>query len=64
MSELHLRPFAKRERIQIFREISNLKYICKNEWDKSYFSHDAAYSDSKNLTKRTIPVKTLKDEAH
>ena len=31
MSELHLRPFAKRERIQIFREISNLKYICKNE---------------------------------
>ena len=31
-----------------------------NELDKAYFVHDAAYSDSKDLTKRTISDKNLK----
>ena len=28
-------------------------YIYKNELDKAFFAHDAAYFDSKDLTKRT-----------
>ena len=34
-----------------------------NELDKSCFTHDAAYSDSKDLTKRTIADKILKNKA-
>ena len=34
-----------------------------NELDKACFSHDAAYSDSKDLTKRTIADKILKNKA-
>ena len=29
----------------------------------AYFAHDAAYSDSKNITKRTIADKILRDKA-
>ena len=61
--ELHLRqpeipysacgPLTKHhERIQKFREASNLKHIYKNKLDKSCFAHDSAYSDSKDLAKR------------
>ena len=32
----------------------------KNELDKVCFSHDAAYSDNKDLAKRTISDKILK----
>ena len=64
MSELHLkftRPFTKhRERIQKYRETSNLKYLYRNELDKACFAHDAAYSDSKDLAKTTISDKVLK----
>ena len=35
----------------------------KNELDKAYFVHDAAYSDSKDLTKRTIANKNLENRA-
>ena len=38
--------------------------FCKIELDKSCFAHDAAYSDSKDLAKRTISDKTLKDGAY
>ena len=31
--------------------------------DKACFAHDAAYSDSKDLAKRTISDKILKDRA-
>ena len=34
-----------------------------NELDKACFIHDAAYSDSKDLTKRTIADKILKNKA-
>ena len=65
MSELHLKqsrftysacePFTKHhERIQKFRETDNLKHWYRNEIDKACFAHDAAYSDSKDLAKRTI----------
>ena len=35
----------------------------KNELDRACFVHDAAYSDSKDLTKRSVPDKILKNKA-
>ena len=74
MPEIHLRqpqftysacgPFTKHEqRIQKFRETGDTNYIYKNELDKACFVHDAAYSDSKDLTKRTVADKILKSKA-
>ena len=57
-------PFTKHhERIKKFRETGNLKHLYRNELDKACFAHDAAYSDSKDLAKRTISDKILKDRA-
>ena len=39
---------------ECFRETGNLKHLYRIELDKNCFAHDAAYSDSKNLAKRTI----------
>ena len=36
-----------------FREIVNIKHLYRNELDKACFAHDAAYSHSKDLAKRT-----------
>ena len=74
MPEIHLRqpqftysacgPFTKHEqRIQKFKETGDTNYIYKNGLDKACFVHDAAYSDSKNLTKRTVADKILKNKA-
>ena len=74
MPEIHLRqpqftysacgPFTKYEqRIQKFKETGDTNYIHKNELDKACFVHDAAYSDSKDLTKRTVADKILKNKA-
>ena len=74
MSEIHLRqpqftyiacgPFTKHEqRIQKFKETGDTNCIYKNELDKACFVHDAAYSDSKDLTKRTVADKILKNKA-
>ena len=74
MPEIHLRqphftysacgPFTKHEqRIQKFRETGDTNHIYKNELDKACFVHDAAYSDSKDLTKRTVADKILKNKA-
>ena len=72
MPEIHLRqpqftysgPFTKHEqRIQKFRETGDTNYIYKNELDNACFVHDAAYSDSKDLTKRTVADKILKNIA-
>ena len=74
MPEMHLRqpqftysacgPYTKhKQRIQKFKETEDTNYIYKNELDKACFAHDAAYSDSKNLTKRTIADKILRDKA-
>ena len=58
-------PFTKhRKRIQKFRETGNLKHFYRNELDKTCFAHDAAYSESNDLAKRTISVKILKDRAY
>ena len=50
--------------MKAFRETGNLKYLHRDELDKSCFAHDAAYSDSKDLAKRTISDKILKDETY
>ena len=74
MPEIHLRqpqftysacgPFTKHEqRIQKFKETGDTNYIYKNELDKACFAHDAAYSDNKDLTKRTVADKILKNKA-
>ena len=74
MPEIHLRqpqftysacgPFTRHEeRIQKFKETGDTNYVYKNELDKACFVHDAAYSDSKDLTKRTIADKNLKNRA-
>ena len=57
-------PFTKhKQRIQKFKETGDTNYIYKNELDKACFAHDAAYSDSKDLTKRTIADKILRNRA-
>ena len=74
MPEIHLRqpqftysacgPFTKhQQRIQKFKETGDTNYVYKNELDKACFVHDAAYSDSKYLTKRTVADKILKNKA-
>ena len=57
-------PFTKnKQRIQKFKETGDTNYIYKNELDQACFAHDAAYSDSKDLTKRTVADKILKNKA-
>ena len=74
MPEMHLRqpqftyracgPFTKhKQRIQEFKETGDTNYIYKNELDKACFAHDAAYSDSKDLIKRTVADKILNNRA-
>ena len=73
MPEMHLRqpqftysscgPFTKhKQRIQKFKETGDTNYIYKNKLDKACFAHDAAYSDSKDLTKRTVADKILRNK--
>ena len=74
MPEMHLRqpqftynacrPFTKhKQRIQMFKETGDTNYIYKNELDKVCFAHDAAYSDSKDLTKKTVADKILRNRS-
>ena len=74
MPEIHLRqpkftysacgPFTRHEeRIQKFKETGDTNYVYKKELDKACFVHDAAHSDSKDLTKRTVADKILKNRA-
>ena len=52
------------ERIQKFRETGNLKHVYKNEINKACFAHDVAFLDTKDLAKRNILDKILKDKAY
>ena len=74
MPEMHLKqpgftystcgPFTKnKERIQKFKETGDTSYIYKNELDKACFQHGIAYGDFKDLGKRTIADKVLRDNA-
>ena len=74
MPEMHLRqpgftysacePFTKnRERIKIFKESEDSRYICQNELDKACFEDDRAYGDFKDLNRRKFAGKVLCDKA-
>ena len=52
-----------KERIQESKQTGDTSYIYKNELDKACFQHDMAYGDFKDLTKRTIADKVLKNKA-
>ena len=57
-------PFTKhKQRIQRFKQTGDTNYIYKIELDKACFAHDAAYSDSKDLTKRTVADKISRNRA-
>ena len=48
-------PFSIQcERIQKFRETGNLKHLYRNELHKTFFAHDASYSERKDLAKRAV----------
>ena len=58
-------PFTKhRERVLKFRKTGNLRDLYRSELDKACFAHNAAYSDSKDLAKRTISDKTVKNRTY
>ena len=74
MPEMHLKqpgltysacgPFTKnKERIQKFKETGDASYIYKNELDKACFQHNMAYGDFKDLKRRTLSDKVLRDKA-
>ena len=74
MPEMHLKQpgftysacgqFTKNnERVQRFKETGDTSYIYKNELDKACFQHDTAYEDFKDLAKRAIADKVLRDKA-
>ena len=42
----------------------SLKNLYRNELDKACFTDDAVYSDSKDLAKRTVSDKILKDGSY
>ena len=52
-----------KERILKFKETRDTSYIYKNELDKACFQHDMAYGDFKDLKRRTVSDKVLRDKA-
>ena len=72
VSEMHLKQpgftysacgsFTKtKERIQKFKETGSTSYIYKNELAKTFFQHDMAHGDFKELKRRTFSDKILRD---
>ena len=45
------------------KETGDSRYIYRNELDKGCFQHDMAYGNFKDLTKRTVADKVLRDKA-
>ena len=57
-------PFTKnKERIKKCMQTGNIDFIHRNELDKACFQYDMAYGNSKDLAKRTLFDKVLKDKA-
>ena len=74
MPEMHLKqpgltyspfsPFTKnKETIKLLKETGDSRYIYQNELDKTWFQHDVAYRDFKDLNRRTFADKVLHDKA-
>ena len=73
MPEMHLKQpgftyntcgsFTKnKERIKKIKETIDTNYIYKNELDKTCFQHDMVYGDFKDLARRTVSNKFLRDK--
>ena len=57
-------PFNKnKERTQKFKETGDTNYIYRNELDKACFEHDMVYEDFKDLAKRRVYDKDLREKA-
>ena len=57
-------PFTRnKEKIQKFKETGDSRYIYQNELDKTWFQHDMAYGNFKNLIRRTASNNILHDKA-
>ena len=57
-------PFViHRKKIKKFEETGYLNYTYKKELDKVCFARDVGYSDSKDLAKRTVSNKDLKNKS-
>ena len=74
MPEMHLKQsgftysacgsFPKnKERIKKCKETGDLRYIYQKELDRDGFQHDFSYGDFKDLNRRTIADKVLRDNA-
>ena len=48
-------------KIQIFKKTGDSHYIYKNELNITCFAHDVAHANGKDLTKRAISNRILKD---
>ena len=55
--------FQKTERIQKFKGTEDSQCIFQNELDKACFQYDLAYEGFKDLPRRTIFHKILRDKA-
>ena len=51
-----------KERTIKFKETRDLRYVCQNVLDKVYFQHDMGYWDFKDLLKKTVSDKFLRDK--
>ena len=57
-------PFTKNnERIQIFNETGDLRYVYQNTPDKACFEYDIPHGDFEDLPRRTASVKILHEKA-
>ena len=56
-------PFTKnKERIQKFKETGDSRNIYQNELEKFCFRRDMVYGDFKDLTRKTVSNKILRDK--
>ena len=56
-------PFTKnKERLKKIKEIRDWRYVYQNELDKGYFQHDMICRDFKDLNRREIADKVLRDK--
>ena len=58
-------PFTKNKAkiLKKFKETGDTSYIYKNELDKACFQHDMAYGDFKDLERRNVSDKVLRNKA-
>ena len=75
MLEMHLRepqfvysacgPFTRhKERIKEFKRTGDTRLLYRNELDKAYFKHNAAYTEYKDVENRLISDPKLKNSAY